>query len=75
MPSAEVWTAGSSLGARIVEVVRPNRQRRGMVLLVQCWYTVVVVLVQCWYVLALHCWCWYIGGGLGLVLVRQRQRH
>ena len=40
MPSAEVWTAGSSLGARIVEVVRPNWQRRGMVLLVQCWYTV-----------------------------------
>ena len=74
MPSAEVWTAGSSLGARIVEVVRPNRQRRGMVLLVQCWYTVVVVLVQCWYVLALH---WYSAGGLGLVLVvvRQRQRH
>ena len=63
MPSAEVWTAGSSLGARIVEVVRPNWQRRGMVL-----------LVQCWYVLALH-WCWSSAGGLGLVLVRQRQRH
>ena len=49
---------------------KPAKEGDGAV--VQCWYTVVVVLVQCWYVLALH---WYSAGGLGLVLVRQRQRH